>query len=214
LKQVRGQSGHGVFKVELADGGGDGRAGPGSGRRVRVRHALRGSREEEIPFEALCNRLARYFEGGGSMLDQAYQPRLVEGMIRCYLVEDEVVGFGLQAVNALFPAPADAPPGTLIDPGPRLYHPPTLPEWQRLKRLLEGEWVPAAQRRLGIETARLPILWDCDFLLGPRDAAGRDRYVLCEINVSSVAPYPDCAVPRIVDAIARRLGVAGADRPR
>jgi len=213
LKQVRGQSGHGVFKVELVKGGSAPEATPGNGQRVRVRHALRGSREEEIPFEALYRRLARYFEGDGAMLDQAYQPRLVEGMVRCYLVEGEVVGFGLQAINALHPAPPDSPPGTLIDPGPRLYHPPTLPEWQRLKGLLEREWIPAAQRRLGIESARLPILWDCDFLLGPRDAAGRDRYVLCEINVSSVAPYPDSAVPRIVDAIARRLGVARSDGP-
>jgi hypothetical protein len=33
-------------------------------------------------------------------------------------------------------------------------------------------------------------------LLGPKDEA-RDTYVLCEINVSSVAPYPDSATPLI-----------------
>jgi len=29
---------------------------------------------------------------------------------------------------------------------------------------------------------------------------GRDTYVLCEINVSSVAPYPDSAAPKVAEA--------------
>ena len=37
----------------------------------------------------------------------------------------------------------------------------------------------------------LPVLWDADFLYGPRTASGDDTYVLCEINVSSVIPFPD-----------------------
>ena len=40
----------------------------------------------------------------------------------------------------------------------------------------------------------LPTLWDCDFLLGPKQADGQDTYVLCEINVCSVAPDPESAV--------------------
>lgn len=40
------------------------------------------------------------------MIDQAWQPHLVNGMVRAYLVEDRVAGFGHQAVNALFPAVA------------------------------------------------------------------------------------------------------------
>jgi len=31
------------------------------------------------------------------VIDQAWQPRLVEGMVRAYLVEDRVAGFGHQA---------------------------------------------------------------------------------------------------------------------
>jgi len=52
----------------------------------------------------------------------------------------------------------------------------------------------AMQRLLGIDTDRLPVLWDCDFLLGPKDELGKDTYVLCEINVSSVSPFPESAV--------------------
>ena len=65
--------------------------------------------------------------------------------------------------------------------------------------------MPAAQQLLEIDTASLPILWDCDFLLGPKKENGEDTYVLCEINVSSVAPYPESAVPHIVDATAVQL---------
>jgi hypothetical protein len=134
------------------------------------------------------------------MIDQEYQERLPEGMIRCYLVHDKVAGFGHQAVNALFPAPPGVSPADAPQPGPRLYHPPTQPEFQALKQKLEQEWVTAVQQLLKIDTASLPILWDCDFLLGALDDNGEDTYVLCEINVSSVAPYPDSATPSIVEA--------------
>jgi hypothetical protein len=82
---------------------------------------------------------------------------------------------------------------------------PRVTLWRRLKALLERDWLPAAQRLLDIPTERLPVLWDCDFLLGPKDSGGADTYVLCEINVSSVAPYPDSATPLIVEATRAKL---------
>ena len=50
---------------------------------------------------------------------------------------------------------------------------------------------------LGIEAGSLPIIWDADVLYGPRDAAARDTYVLCEIDVSSVFPFPEQAPSEI-----------------
>jgi hypothetical protein len=151
-------------------------------------------------------RCEPYLAGDGRIIDQAYQARLPEGMIRCYLVHDKVAGFGHQAINALFPAAPGAPPESAPQPGPRYYHPSTKREFQSLKRQLESEWVPAVQRVLGIDTAQLPVLWDCDFLLGPRNDAGEDTYVLCEINASSVSPFPDSAVEPVARAaIARTL---------
>lgn len=47
------------------------------------------------------------------------------------------------------------------------------------------------QQELDIPTSELPLLWDTDFLLGPKDSSGNDTFVLCEINVSSVYPYPE-----------------------
>jgi hypothetical protein len=88
-----------------------------------------------------------------------------------------------------------------------LYHPPSIQAFQPLKRQLEQEWVPAMQRLLDIDTDRLPVLWDCDFLLGPKRESGEDTYVLCEINVSSVSPFPDSALALIAGAtLARTQG--------
>jgi len=112
------------------------------------------------------------------VIDQEYQERLPEGMVRCYLVHDKVAGFGHQAINALFPPPAGAPPTEAPEPGPRLYHPSTKPEFQAVKNELQREWIPAVQQLLQIATESLPILWDCDFLLGPKDENGEDTYVL------------------------------------
>jgi hypothetical protein len=213
LKQYRGHSGIGVWKVSLlpqaagADAHPD-NALPQRDTLIRVRHAQRGSSEEEITLEAFFRRCEPYFSGQGRMIDQEYQERLPEGMVRCYLVHDKVAGFGHQAINALFPAPAGASPSEAPQPGPRLYYPPTQAEFQAVKFQLEQHWMPAVQHLLDIPTERLPILWDCDFLLGPKQDDRRDTYVLCEINVSSVAPYPDSAIPYIVNATWEQVQVA------
>lgn len=206
LKQYRGNGGIGVWKLQLpmntvVNNRSRGAAAlPQSETVIRVRHAKRGCSEDEITLEEFFGRCEQYFAANGRMIDQEYQERLPDGMIRCYLVHDKVAGFGHQAINALFPAPPGAPLTEAPLPGPRLYHPPSKPEFQTLKHLLEQEWVSAVQKLMGIDTKSLPILWDCDFLLGPKGENGEDTYVLCEINVSSVAPYPESAVPYIVAA--------------
>lgn len=209
LKQYRGNGGDGVWKVELAGG-----RPPMGETLVLARHAKRGCSEETIPLSEFFRRCESYFAGDGRMIDQEYQTRLPDGMIRCYLVHDKVAGFGHQAINALCPAPAGAPPQEALQPGPRLYHPPTVPEFQPLKQRLEREWVPPLKRVLDIETDQLPVLWDCDFLLGPKLESGADTYVLCEINVSSVSPFPDSAVAPLAQAMDKRLRGAAARRFR
>jgi hypothetical protein len=139
------------------------------------------------------------------MVDQAYQPRLVDGIIRCYQVGDRVAGFGEQLVNALYPAAPGAGPGDAPQPGPRLYYPPTRPDFQTLKNLLESEWIADMCRVVSIDPAELPVIWDADFMYGPKCAAGEDTYVLCEINVSSVYPFPDEALVPLADETLRRL---------
>ena len=194
LKQRRGHSGIGVWRVERETGASD---------LLRVRHAQRGSEEEHMTLAAFLARMAPYFEvaNGGHMIDQAWQPRLAEGMVRAYLVEDRVAGFGVQAVNALYPGRDGDPPP---QPGPRLYHGPGLPQYQNLKASLESQWIELLRSRVGLPRERLPLLWDMDFLLNERDASG-DRYMLCEVNVSSVSPFPPSAIPMMVAAVSARL---------
>ena len=165
LKQYRGNGGIGVWKVEATISS-EVTSGKSLHERVaalsqpgttlRVRHAKRGCYEEEITLGKFCQRCEQYFAGNGKMIDQAYQERLPGGMIRCYLVQGKVAGFGHQAINALFPAPPGAPPTEAPQPGPRLYHPPTKPEFQALKQQLEREWVPAVQQLLDIDAKELP----------------------------------------------------------
>jgi hypothetical protein len=214
LKQYRGSGGNGVWKVQsttraAVDPGRDDATLPLEDLLIHVQHAKRGCVEETIRLGEFLKRCEPYFAGEGRVIDQAYQVRLPEGTIRCYLVHDKVAGFGHQAINALYPSAPGAPPDSAPQPGPRLYHPPAMREFQSLKHQLELEWLPAVQHLLGIDTAQLPVLWDCDFLLGPKNDAGEDTYVLCEINVSSVSPFPDSAVEWVAKA-----ALAGAQARR
>ena len=61
------------------------------------------------------------------------------------------------------------------------------------------------QALLGLADRDLPLLWDCDFLLGEKTASDgdEDRYVLCEINVSSVSPFPESALEPLAGASGR-----------
>lgn len=191
LKQRRGHSGIGVWRIEQRGAG-----------TFALRHAQRGAAEELVDFATVLERLAPYFERGGSMVDQAWQPRMTEGMTRAYLVRDRVAGFGHQAVNALYPAVDGA---AAPAPGPRLYSDAHVPRFQALRRQLEGGWVDLLCARVGVSPDALPLLWDADFFLGDCDATGPERYVLCEINVSSVSPFPESALAPLVAAARRAL---------
>ena len=145
-----------------------------------------------------------YFADGGCIIDQLFQQRLPDGMIRCYMGTDKVVGFGHQLIRALIPPPPEGPDAPSAQPGPRIMHPATAPEFQALRMMMENEWVPQMMQLFGLERDALPIIWDADFLYGPRNAAGED-YVLGEINVSSVFPIPAQAPVAIAQLAKERL---------
>jgi hypothetical protein len=64
---------------------------------------------------------------------------------------------------------------------------------------------------LGIDAVSLPIIWDADFLYGPRTASSEDTFVLCEINVSSVFAIPDQAPAAIARLVTNRLQAVGRE---
>lgn len=202
LKQNRGNGGLGVWKVERIG------ADDATPTTVRVLHAQRGSVAEVLRLSDFMRRCEIYFVGGGKVIDQAFQARLPDGMIRCYMSQNKVVGYGHQLIKALVsPAPGQAPE----EPGPRIMHDADAPDFQHLRSHMERDWVPAMQSTLGIETDALPVLWDADFLYGPKNDTGEDSYVLCEINVSAVSPFPDSAAVPLAEA-AKRLTLAARER--
>jgi hypothetical protein len=176
---------------------------------IEVLHAQWGSLPERLTLEAFMDRCSVYFAGDGRIIDQAYQPRLPDGMIRCYMAGGKVAGYGHQLIKALIPPPPEGPESEAARPGPRIMHPPEAEPFQALRRLLEDDWVPQMQARLGVAAKELPALWDADFLYGPKTADGRDTYVLCEINTSAVSPYPDSAAAPVAEA-----AIAGARAAR
>jgi hypothetical protein len=197
LKQNRGNGGQGVWKVELLF-----ERVPAT---VHVLQAQRGSLPEDIALDDFMRRCEAYFGWGGAIIDQVFQPRLPEGMIRCYIGVDRVVGFGHQLVKALIPPPPEGPDAPEAQPGPRIMHGPDALPFQGLRAKLEAEWIPQMMKTLGLARAALPIIWDADFLLGPRDEAGKDSYVLCEVNASSCFAVPDEAPAAIAALCWERL---------
>src|SRR5215469_2992183 len=205
LKQNRGNGGQGVWKVELV-------SEPASHTSVvRVLHAQRGSVPEAVPLAEFMNRCGAYFASGGCIVDQPFQPRLPDGMIRCYMGADKVVGFGHQFIKALIPPPPEGPDSPAAQPGPRIMHGADAEPFQALRAKMETEWTPQMMELLGIQGAELPIIWDADFLYGPQTASGEDSYVLCEINVSSCFAIPDQTPAAIARLVSKRLSNARAD---
>jgi hypothetical protein len=150
-------------------------------------------------------RCEAYFGWGGCIVDQPFQPRLPDGMIRCYMAADTVAGFGHQLIKALIPPPKEDADSPAAQPGPRNMHGPDAVPFQALRAKMENEWTPQMMQVLGIAASELPIIWDADFLYGPRTATGEDTYVLCEINVSCVFAIPDQAPAAIARLVAGRL---------
>lgn len=188
IKRSRGNGGQGVWKVERLP----------TSSMIRVLDATK-DRPEELTLDDFLRRCAEYFENG-SVVDQPYQPRLGEGVVRCYMAGDGCAGFGHHKVKALVDAPA-----ARSEAGPRLYTSNSDARFQRLRRLMEDEWTPQLISLLDIARGDLPMIWDADFMLGPAQADGKDSYVLGEINVSSVHPYPDEAPAEIARRVADRL---------
>ena len=198
LKQNRGNGGIGVWKVELVT--------EAPVATVRVQHAMpRDAVTEEVPLAEIMGRCQSYFADSGRLIDQAFAPRLPEGMIRAYLVQDEVVGFARQQPHSP-PRDGDVPPPDKVLglPSAKTMYGPSEPEFAVLQAKLENEWVPALEDLVGVDREMLPVLWDADFLYGPKHDAG-DSYVLCEINVSSVTPFPEQAVDKLAHSVVARL---------
>jgi Domain of unknown function (DUF6815) len=191
IKRNRGNGGHGVWKVEMLES-------PCNRPMVRALDATKDA-WEALSLDEFVERCVEYFEDG-CVIDQPFQARLSEGVVRCYMAGDRCAGFGHQKVKALVDAPA-----ARAEAGPRLYTSNADPRFQRLRRLMEDEWTPQLTSLLNIARGDLPMIWDADFMLGRPGSDGTDSYVLGEINVSSVFPIPEEASAEIARRVADRV---------
>jgi hypothetical protein len=186
LKPLRGNDGLGVIKVS-----------PGPGREVIIRHA-HDDKEEALPKPALLARLEPHFSSHGGLIDQAFNETVGDGMVRCYMVRDRVAGFARQ-----HPRAPSAGASAFAMASAKAMHGPDASEFADLRQYMESNWVPALRDLLDLGIRDLPVLWDADFLLRAADAnTKRSRYMLCEINVSCVSPFPDTAPDMIAAALA------------
>lgn len=204
LKQGRGNGGNGVWSIELMEP-----AAPTTLRSpVRVQEArAKDGFVERLSLGEFVQRCGSYFAWSGVLVDQEYQRRLADGLIRCYFSHGEVVGFRHQWPTGLLDADAAA---SIRDRPPAAMEGPDAPAYELLRRRAEREWVPEMARVLGLDPPSLPVIWDADFLYGPKDADGEDGYTLCEINVSAVWPFPPMASTTIATNTLARVTEAVA----
>lgn len=194
LKPLRGNDGQGVMKI-AADGD-----------RLTVQHAG-DDRVEQLSRDQLVARVREVFASGGGLIDQPFHETVEAGMVRCYLALDRVVGFAEQR-----PRREGAGAGAFGMNSAKTMHGADAPAFADLRRAMETDWVPGLQRMLGLATERLPALWDADFLYrAPAEVARQGRFVLCEINVSCVSPFPPDA-PAAVAAAVQRCLASSKDR--
>jgi len=191
LKQDRGHSGEGVWKIEL---------GPNS-QSIRVMHA--GS--DAITEASLLTFVASWqphFAAGNDLVEQPFLPRVAEGMIRCYMNQDRVIGFlhQLPKPNGMNVSGSGLIVTEGLPEGKRVYD-ADAPHFAPLKTKLESRWVADMRHQLDIDREALPILWDIDFIMGDGDT-----YLLCEINVSSVYPSAESPIEQIADTLIRLMG--------
>lgn len=191
LKQYRGHSGLGVWKVTAL-----------STDVFEVKSASRDEPPRELNEEALIAFFeAEVFARGSHLVDQRWVGTMDRGMVRAYLCGTRVVGFGYQEIVALCPSePGDD--FTRRQPSRRYYYTENCFLFQRLRQRLESEWVLALQKLMGMQDEDFPLLWDADFFLG--DPAGSE-FILCEINASCVSPFPESAISPMISELDRRI---------
>ena len=191
LKQYRGNGGNGVFRIKSGK----------NDNEIIVIHAKEGTQKRVLSTGDFYHEFKSFFLNDGLLIDQEWNPNIVNGMVRCYLSGTKVAGFGYQEINALYEF-NDKP----YLPGKRYYFTEHCGLFDDLKKIMENKWVPELQKRLSIDETMLPVIWDADFFIDdPNSRIAADKYTLCEINVSCVSPFPASAINFMVNEVKNRI---------
>lgn len=177
LKQNRGSTGEGIWRVEMLEADhvdDDGLASLHA--RVRCTEA-RDNHVEERHLGEFIDYCAQYLKGrNGMIVDMPFMPRIVEGEVRVLMLRRNPV----YVVHKKPAQTEGAFSATLFSGAQYTYQKPE--EWPELMELVH-ENLDLMMERLG--GYAIPLLWTADFML---DTApdGTDHYVLGEINASCV----------------------------
>ncbi|MEN0588707.1 Cj0069 family protein [Kurthia gibsonii] len=172
LKQNRGSTGEGIWRVSLVDEG----EVPHAKSKIKCTEAKDNHVEywELRDFMYFCEQ---YITGDNGMLvDMPFLPRIKEGEIRLLMLKD-------CPINVVHKKPQDhedAFSATLFSGAAYRYDSPE--EWQELVTSFLMQ-LPDVTKQLG--GYDLPLLWTADFILDT-NPDGTDCYVLGEMNCSCV----------------------------
>lgn len=172
LKQNRGSTGEGIWRVSLVDEG----EVPHAKSKIKCTEAKDNHVEywELKDFMYFCEQ---YITGDNGMLvDMPFLPRIKEGEIRLLMLKD-------RPINVVHKKPQDhedAFSATLFSGAAYRYDSPE--EWQELVTSFLMQ-LPDVTKQLG--GYDLPLLWTADFILDT-NPDGTDCYVLGEMNCSCV----------------------------
>jgi hypothetical protein len=193
LKQYRGNGGKGVYKVDTTEI---------DKNKVTVTHAAQGDLDMLMTVDDFYSMFEPYFQSGDVLINQQWNANIINGMVRCYVSGNKVAGFGYQEINALYPKINSI----FKKPSQRFYFSEDCGLFGDLKQIMETKWIQRLQEITGIGNNLLPVIWDADFFINESNIPDtRKKYSLCEINVSSVSPFPESAIPYIVEETTNRI---------
>lgn len=176
LKQNRGSTGEGIWRVQLVDETLRKKTLIPPYAEVKCTEA-KDNHVEYHTLENFMKQCEQYIVGdNGMLIDMPYLPRIKEGEIRLLMIKDTPI----HVVHKKPLADADAFSATLFSGAHYRYDPPS--KWLHLTEHFLNH-LPTIQQALG--NYDLPLLWTADFMLDTT-SDGLDSYVLGEMNCSCV----------------------------
>ena len=204
LKQNRGSTGEGIWRVEVVD---PRPVTPGKALPLDTQIKCTEAVDNHVEMRQLGEFMAfcvQYVLGEtGMVVDMKFMPRIVEGEIRILLV-------GMTPVFVVHKKPSEAEgafSATLFSGARYTYDEPE--KWSALIEMFNAEF-PKVRERLG--DFDIPLIWTADFMLDDAPGGG-DTYVLGEFNCSCVGftSHLDQGIQDIVaKEIISRLEAKGA----
>ncbi|MFJ5765722.1 Cj0069 family protein [Lysinibacillus sp. NPDC093210] len=176
LKQNRGSTGEGIWRVKLVEPLADGTTEVPLDAEIKCTEA----KDNHVEYWKLGEFMTfceQYITGtNGMLIDMRFLPRITEGEIRLFMLRDK-------PVHVVHKKPADSEDAfsaTLFSGAQYRYDKPE--DWEELVQNFLTQ-LPLVTNLLG--NYDLPLIWTADFMLDTNET-GEDCYILGEMNCSCV----------------------------